>query len=106
MTMTLAMMNRVETQVISSTVAPSEPRKCGIATLMIEESMVPINVPNVTDRATIHLLGGGRAAIRSRVSYLAYGADASNRLDQRRLLTRALAAAQDARSTLPRRKSC
>ena len=52
----------VVTQVISSTVAPSAPRRCGIATLTIDESMAPISVPKVTDSVTSHLLTGARAS--------------------------------------------
>jgi hypothetical protein len=34
-----------------------------VATFTIDESIVPMRVPNVTESATIHLLVGGRAAI-------------------------------------------
>ena len=61
MTTTVAMTNPVVTQVISSTVAPSEPDRCGVATATIEVSMAPISVPKVTDSVTSHLLTGARA---------------------------------------------
>ncbi len=35
---------------------------CGRATLTIDESIVPISVPNVIETVTSHLLTGGRAA--------------------------------------------
>src|SRR5689334_22759219 len=59
---TLAITNPVVTHVISSTVAPIAPRRCGVATLTIDESIVPMSVPNVTEMVTSHLLTGGRAA--------------------------------------------
>src|SRR3569623_3361495 len=62
MTMTVAITIPVVTQVISSTVEPSAPRRCGVATATIDVSNAPISVPNVTDRVTSHLLTGLRAA--------------------------------------------
>ena len=53
----------VVTQVISSTVAPSAPRRCGTATLTIDASMVPISVPKVTETVTSHLFTGGGAPV-------------------------------------------
>ncbi len=67
MTTTVAMTNPVVTQVISSTVAPSEPDRCGVATATIEVSMAPINVPKVTERVTNHLLTGARAGAYAKV---------------------------------------
>ena len=61
-TMTVAITKPVVTQVISSTVEPSAPRRCGVATATIEVSSAPISVPNVTDRVTSHLFTGLRAA--------------------------------------------
>src|SRR5262245_36337863 len=61
MTTTVAITNPVVTQVISSTVAPSDPVRCGVATATIDVSIAPIKVPNVTDSVTIHLLTGARA---------------------------------------------
>src|SRR5678815_256575 len=62
-TMTFAMMKPVDTHVISSTVAPSEPRRWGVATFTIDASIVPMSVPKVTERATSHLFGGAFVAI-------------------------------------------
>src|SRR4051812_30625422 len=59
MTRTIAMMYEVVTQVISSTVAPTEPRMCGIATLTMDESMVAMSEPKAIDRATTHLFTTG-----------------------------------------------
>ena len=59
-TSTVAMTKPVVTQVISSTVAPSAPRMCGVATSTIDESMAPISVPKVTESVTSHLFTGGR----------------------------------------------
>src|SRR5712671_4202476 len=61
MTTTVAMTKPVVTHVISSTVAPSAPVRCGVATATIEVSMAPMSVPNVTDSVTTHLLTGARA---------------------------------------------
>ena len=58
-TTTLAITKPVVTQVISSIVAPTAPRRCGIATLTIDASMAPISVPNVTetvDQPFVHRL--------------------------------------------------
>src|SRR6185312_3347978 len=60
-TMTVAMTKPVEIHVISSSVAPTEPRMCSMATFTMDESMAPISVPNVTDTVTSHLLTGLRA---------------------------------------------
>src|SRR5512133_1333877 len=62
MTMTVAIANPVEIQVISWTVAPTAPRICGSATFTIDESIAPMSVPNVTETVTSHLFGTGRAA--------------------------------------------
>src|SRR2546430_7107872 len=62
MTMTVAMTNPVVTQVICSTVTPSDPMRCGTATLTIDASIAPISVPNVIETVTSHLLTGGRSA--------------------------------------------
>src|SRR5579859_1009225 len=62
MTTTFAMMYPVLIQVISCTVAPSDPIMCGSATATIDESMAPMSVPKVIDTVTSHLLGLGRAA--------------------------------------------
>src|SRR5438046_217930 len=62
MTMTVAMTKPVVTHVICSTVTPSEPVRWGTATLTIEASMAPINVPKVIDTVTSHLLTGGRSS--------------------------------------------
>src|SRR5574342_1100434 len=59
MTMTVAITNPVVTHVICSTVTPSEPVRCGTATLTIEASIAPMSVPNVIDSVTSHLLTGG-----------------------------------------------
>ena len=64
MTTTVAITKPVVTQVISSTVAPSEPVRCGVATVTIDVSMAPMSVPNVTDKVTSHLLTGARARRR------------------------------------------
>src|SRR5277367_4051086 len=61
MTRTVARANAVEIQVISSTVAPTAPRMCGMATFTIDASMAPMRVPNVTETVTSHLLTLGRA---------------------------------------------
>jgi hypothetical protein len=60
--MTVAITNPVVTQVTCSTVTPSDPMRCGTATLTIDASMAPIRVPNVIDTVTSHLLTGGRSA--------------------------------------------
>ena len=62
MTMTVAIAKPVVTQVISSTVAPSDPDRCGTATLTIDASIVPISVPKVMQTVTSHLLVGARVA--------------------------------------------
>ncbi len=56
------MMYPVEIHVTSCTVAPSDPIMCGIATLTIDESIVPMSVPNVIDTVTSHLFGFARVA--------------------------------------------
>ena len=61
MTTTVAMTKPVVTQVISSTVEPSAPRRCGVATATIDVSIAPISVPKVTDSVTSHLFTGGRS---------------------------------------------
>src|SRR3954465_5635320 len=61
-TMTVATTKPVVTHVISSTVAPSDPVRWGVATATIDVSIAPMSVPNVTDSVTIHLLTAGRAA--------------------------------------------
>src|SRR5580700_9899283 len=61
MTTTFAMMYPVLIQVISCTVAPSDPIMCGSATATIDESIAPMRVPKVIDTVTSHLLGLGRA---------------------------------------------
>src|SRR5438067_3773413 len=63
MTMTVAMTKPVVTHVICSTVTPSEPVRCGTATLTIEASMAPISVPKVIDTVTSHLLTGLRSPV-------------------------------------------
>src|SRR4051812_4860592 len=65
MTRTCAIANPVEIQVISCSVAPTEPRMCPMATFTIELSMAPMRVPKVTLNVTSHLLTGGRAARRT-----------------------------------------
>src|SRR5438270_191305 len=62
MTMTVAITKPVVTHVTCSTVTPSDPMRCGTATLTIDASIAPINVPNVMDTVTSHLLTGGRSA--------------------------------------------
>lgn len=52
----------VEIQVISSSVAPTEPRMCVSATLTMLASMAPISVPKLTETVTSHLLTGLRSA--------------------------------------------
>ncbi len=64
MTTTFAMMYPVLIQVISCTVAPSDPIMCGSATETIDESIAPMSVPNVIDTVTSHLLGLGRTAFK------------------------------------------
>src|SRR5579863_1229256 len=54
------MMYPVLIQVISWTVAPSDPIMWGSATATIDESIAPMRVPNVIDTVTSHLLGLGR----------------------------------------------
>ena len=61
MTMTVAMTKPVVTHVICSMVTPSEPVRCGTATLTIEASIAPISVPKVIDTVTSHLLTGLRS---------------------------------------------
>src|SRR5438874_3566338 len=63
MTMTVAITNPVVTHVICSTVTPSDPVRCGTATLTIDASIAPISVPNVIETVTSHLLTGGRAGV-------------------------------------------
>jgi hypothetical protein len=60
-TMTLASAYPVVIHVISWSVAPTDPRMCGNATFTMDESIVPMSVPNVTDTVTSHLLTGARA---------------------------------------------
>ena len=62
MTMTVAITKPVVTHVTCSTVTPSDPMRCGTATLTIDASIAPISVPNVMDTVTSHLLTGGRSA--------------------------------------------
>ena len=62
MTMTVAITKPVVTHVICSTVTPSEPMRCGTATLTIDASIAPISVPKVIDTVTSHLLTGARSA--------------------------------------------
>ena len=61
--MTVAITNPVVTHVICSTVTPSDPVRCGTATLTIDASIAPISVPNVIETVTSHLLTGGRAGV-------------------------------------------
>src|SRR5690348_8953254 len=61
MTMTVAITNPVVTHVTCSTVTPSDPMRCGTATLTIDASMAPIRVPKVIDNVTSHLLTGLRS---------------------------------------------
>src|SRR5579872_1930291 len=61
MTMTVAITNPVVTQVTCSTVTPSDPMRCGTATLTIDASIAPISVPKVIDNVTSHLLTGLRS---------------------------------------------
>src|SRR4051794_41985282 len=60
MTMTVAMTKPVVTHVICSMVTPSDPVRCGTATLTIDASIAPISVPKVIDTVTSHLLTGSR----------------------------------------------
>ena len=60
--MTVAMTKPVVTHVICSMVTPSEPVRCGTATLTIEASMAPMSVPKVIDTVTSHLLTGLRSS--------------------------------------------
>jgi len=76
MTTTVARTKPVDTQVISSTVAPTAPRRCGTATFTIDESIAPISVPKVTLTVTSHLLTGGRATVAT--VRLNYTKDADN----------------------------
>jgi hypothetical protein len=46
------------TQGISSIVAPTPACRWGMATFTMDASMMPINVPKVTESATSHLLWG------------------------------------------------
>src|SRR5256885_16912207 len=62
MTMTVAMTKPVVTQVICSIVTPSDPVRCGTATLTIDASIAPISVPKVIDTVTSHLLTGSRSS--------------------------------------------
>ena len=55
MTMTLAMMYEVETQAISSSVAPRFPIMCGIATLTIDVSISSSIAAMVTVAAMTYL---------------------------------------------------
>ena len=55
MTMTLAMMYEVETQAISSSVAPRFPIMCGMATLTIEVSISSSIAAIVTVAAMMYL---------------------------------------------------
>src|SRR5947207_15559376 len=62
MTMTVAMTKPVVTQVICSTVTPSDPVRWGTATLTIDASIAPISVPKVIETVTSHLFTGARCA--------------------------------------------
>jgi len=65
-TTTVAMTNPVVIQVISWMVAPTAPRTWGSATFTMDESMVPMSVPKLTEIVTSHLFVAVRVGAPAR----------------------------------------